>query len=1143
VSTQTEPVFGLVTEATIDAIGAARSVFTDATLVELGRAAADAARIEVAIADLVADVVALAGVRSHEDFCRLLREWGEDLVVLAEAVLAPLVPIGVVGEQLAEALTIWVLRKQYPRLASLMSSAGVFVDSPSLGSRFDWESLRDLLLNGPGVVSEDLWNDFLDNTDADSGTIPALLAALLFAVPQAMALRTGDVRIAGLDPPPTSPNGSLPWRNLRARSDGWIPITVPLQIQGTDVQLPPSPDLTPGFSPDLAMSVLFRSQRRASGGRTVTDFEMWVHPSKDETRFELPLSGGAFVRVEPSVTLGLGYDGTAGTWNAAIAPRTGTGSPVDLATNEAVISFGKDAPGLPDLLLGSPDETRVVVRDLGLDIGLRELGEPNVELVGRAHGFALVVTNRWFRSIGFGTAVREGLRLDLDLDARYAEGTGFSIAAEGALETRWHMSTKFSVKALTLRIHSLVFRVPVRADTDHFDIRAEVRPHWSATLGPVTLVMDGAGGWVGWWAETPGDGKECVGLLPPTGVGLQLDFPGVIAGGFLDFTGGPNDRYGGVVTLTIAPPKGLRGVTVTAFGLHELAGAATDTDRDVTFIIVLGTKFRPGVAFGPGIVWNGIGGLYGHNRRADTDALRERLTSGAVGNLLFADDPIRNAPILLGDLAALFPPSPGVSVFGLTAQFGWVPLFGDYLIKAAVGVILEFNDRLTRIVVLGSLIIHLPAGPDMKQEDLDKLLNIQVDVIGDIDPVRGTVAIDATINRGRFLKVFNLTGDGGVRASFGNQRYLSATLGGFHPDFHPEPAMFPPLRRIQLSIDKSALPKGIKKLSATAYMAVTTNTLQFGAELTAEISSGNWSIEGKIGGDALIVLPFTFDVSIHGGVHVKYRGHNLIGIDFKGGLAGPSPIVLRGEVCVSLLFFDACWHDSIEIGSGEAVFGPLIATLVPILAEELDNVANLSVPGGEDLLSLVTSPEAATRPALSPLVAPTWSQNRLPLGMPIETFEDGHLEDPQRLTVTTSRPTTPQLDWFTPGAFVALSDAEEMALPSFEQHQAGVVVAADATRSVSVTRTVTVQEIRLPDTTGSGPGFTFPSHVLDRLDAVTAAVTIRPRPSRFTVRDVGLTVDAAGTVLATGVTPVQARLAARTSAGAVQHPADRLVEV
>ena len=97
-------------------------------------------------------------------------------------------------------------------------------------------------------------------------------------------------------------------------------------------------------------------------------------------------------------------------------------------------------------------------------------------------------------------------------------------------------------------------------------------------------------------------------------------------------------------------------------------------------------------------------------------------------------------------------------------------------------------------------------------------------------------------------------------------------------------------------------------------MAITSNTIQFGAEFTAAIKAGNWKIEGKIGGDALIRMPFYFDVTMKGGVHVKYRGRSLIGVKFKGGLSGPSPLVLRGEVCVSLLFFDACWSDSFKLG-------------------------------------------------------------------------------------------------------------------------------------------------------------------------------------------------------------------------------------
>ena len=154
-----------------------------------------------------------------------------------------------------------------------------------------------------------------------------------------------------------------------------------------------------------------------------------------------------------------------------------------------------------------------------------------------------------------------------------------------------------------------------------------------------------------------------------------------------------------------------------------------------------------------------------------------------------------------------------------------------------------------------------------------------------VDFQRHTLEIDATIRRGLVMGLFKISGDGGVRSSWGDTPYLMATLGGFHPDFHPEPAVFPKLNRI-LS-PSTRRPAGAVELSASGYMAVTSNTIQFGATFKAAIKSGNWKIEGYIGGDALIRLPFSFDVEIKGGVHVKYRGHNLIGVDFKGGLEGP----------------------------------------------------------------------------------------------------------------------------------------------------------------------------------------------------------------------------------------------------------------
>jgi Family of unknown function (DUF6603) len=1130
------PVFGPVSINTREALklakdgGVAVSPFLAA-----GIALANFDEVIDIVDDFVADAIRTLTSTSEEEFCDSLDAWGDDFIELATVILGP---VANAGSDIVQTLAVELLRLKFRRLASMLTLAGAIVDDPGLGSHIEWEKLRDFMLGTPELVDESFWDELFGTGDSGS-RMAALLAALLIVAPETiMALNAGDVVIAPLPPPPVQANASDDWKSLRGNSSGWVPITFPLRHEDDDrLAISHFPDLGGGFVPELAITLLFRSQRRQVAGKTVTDFEFWVHPSVDATSHEVGTRPGTVARLEPGVRVGLGYDGGTGRWNAAIEPRLG---PPESAPNEATLGLQRESDeNAPDLIFGPPYDTRVVVRNVGAELRLREQGEPSVEVIGKIEGFGVVLTNRWFRSLGQKTAaLRDGLRFDVDLEARLTEGTGFSFQADGALAARWNLDKEYK----HLKVHSILFKVPIRADQDHFDIRAEVRPHWSAKIGPATVVMDGAGGWVGWWADDPGDDKGCIGLLLPTGIGLQLELPGAGGGGFLDFTGGPNDRYGGVVTLRLGEALGFPRFTATAFGIHELTGAPTDADRDHSFIIVIGTSFRPGWSPGFGIFLIGVGGIVGIDRRADTDALRERLTAGAVGNLLFAEDPVRNAPLLLGDLAAVFPAKAEYHVFGLTLQLGWVPIPNwkdptkeEYLARLAIGVILEFHEETnpSKAVLLGSLLIVLPGAEDF--------LSVQVDAVGVLDFGRHTFEIDATIRQGTVMKVFKITGDGGLRSSWGDQPYMLATLGGFHPDFHPEPAVFPKLKRILIT--GIHLPKGIE-LSASAYMAITSNTIQFGADFTASIKAGNWKITGLIGCDALIRRPFCFDISIHGGVNVTYRGHNLIGVTFKGGLSGPSPLVLRGEVCVSLLFLDACWSDSFTLGDSGDLPRTLVTSLVPVLAAEMSLASNLTVTEETDDLVLLARHDESTRVVLSPLGPVTWSQHRVPLGFEVELFEDGKLDAPQRVEVHASAPATPFMDWFSPGSFLELSEAEMLALPAFERHQAGVVVTVAAPpRSVGVPVTVTYEEIRLPDTHRTVAGFAIPSHILERMQATNAPPSIRPRAPRFGIGDDRFAVATDLGPVATGLSAVAAHLMSRGSDAASQHAADRLVTV
>jgi hypothetical protein len=169
----------------------------------------------------------------------------------------------------------------------------------------------------------------------------------------------------------------------------------------------------------------------------------------------------------------------------------------------------------------------------------------------------------------------------------------------------------------------------------------------------------------------------------------------------------------------------------------------------------------------------------------------------------------------------------------------------------------------------------------------------------------------------------------------------------------------------------------------------------------------------------------------------------------------------------------------------------------------------------------------------------------VPLGLKVELFEDGELDTPQRVEVRASVPTTPVFDWFSPGSFLELSEAETMALPAFEQHQSGLVVSlASPPRSGSVLANVTYEEIRLPDVRRVVDGFVIPASVLERMLATNAPTSIRPGPPRFGVSDdrFGLATGP-GPVTVADLSAVEVHIAGRGSGAASQHAADKLVTV
>ena len=275
------------------------------------------------------------------------------------------------------------------------------------------------------------------------------------------------------------------------------------------------------------------------------------------------------------------------------------------------------------------------------------------------------------------------------------------------------------------------------------------------TLGPLTIA-------------TPS-------FKPPNRIGIDVEVGAVSGGGYLDIDTAAG-TYRGVLELN-------------AFGVGIAAVAIIDTDVpgvegwSMFFALFLDL---PRIQLGFGFTLNGVGGLGGVNRAVDIEALQSAVRSGALGAVLFPDDPIGDAPIVISELQAIFPPAADSYVFGPVVKIGWGT---PPVIEAELGIVIQVPAPIV-LAVIGSVTAVLPS------EDLE-LVAIRLDVAGVIDAGAGTLSIDASLHDSHVIG-FALAGDMALRASFSDSRSFLMSLGGFHPGVRPAgrvPVAAPPVAR------------------------------------------------------------------------------------------------------------------------------------------------------------------------------------------------------------------------------------------------------------------------------------------------------------------------------------------------------------
>jgi hypothetical protein len=513
------------------------------------------------------------------------------------------------------------------------------------------------------------------------------------------------------------------------------------------------------------------------------------------------------------------------------------------------------------------------------------------------------------------------------------------------------------------------------------------------------------------------------GFKPPSGVGLVVDSAGVSGGGFLKHDPAQHE-YAGVLQLEYTR------LALQAFGLitTQVAGG-----QGYSLLALIDADFPP-VELGWGFTLDGVGGLLAVHRTASVDALRAALKADKLSTILFPKNAIASAPQILAALDAYFPTAPGRFLFGPMALIGWGT---PTVLTAAIAVVVELPEPI-RILLLARVEARFPS-PSAP------LVRINMDALGVLDLSQSALSLDATLFDSRLL-TYVISGDMALRATWSGQREFLLAIGGFHPRFTP-PADFPALQRIAIN-----MPSGIvSKLRLAAYLAITSNTVQFGAELDVFIGVSGFGLAGQLGFDALLQLdPFHFDADISGSVALTAGSDDLMSVELDATLSGPAPWNIAGNFKIHLLFFDVhksfshSWgEDAPALNTAAVDVGKLLATA---LADPRSWAAQL--PAGAPAQVSVRQIEDPTAVLAHPLALPEVHERIVPLGLDITRFGGAAPAGATRFAITDLRiggggvNSDPVQDDFAPAQFFELSDEEKLARPSFERHDAGLRLGA-----------------------------------------------------------------------------------------------------
>lgn len=988
-----------------------------------------------------------------------LRAWGDQQWTAARA-----------------AAGFWLIDR-VPRIAGWMILERVIVVDGDGVPQLDHDRLLEWMDDDRPFLSTEMWEAAVGDLGADENAqkIVAVLGALVLVPRTLGALLGGSTGVAPLRGPAEKTRDAALRAAFEAQRD-WVSGTFLPHAEGGAVPAD-GYDYLPGLPPGQRITVAVRgtvSDPSDPADDRHTNGELWVGARVEADEFvyrfddaapeeipeDAPFSRGWALRIAPMATFGVGR--VDGEWHGAFRtlPNRDGSTPSMLAQGDTVeVTLGRETAGA-DFAVGVPFDSQTILEDLTVYARVRDTA-PVLEAGVRADRLSIYLSPRAFRDgigarLGGPQRFREGMTFEYELlELAWLAGVGTRLNIQGRAET--YIVIEKSLGPLT--IHGLEIALPTRVETEEVpgasdieirEIAAHARFHLSVDLGPLLLVVSGLGFWGGYRKEGDED-AEFFGLHTPNGAGLEVTLSGVRGGGFLERKR-KTDRieWGGVLDVQVGP-IGFGGVAL----YEQWIGDAED--RPVSFLGVLTMRFP--VPLFAGVLLDGGSLLFGMHRRIDSDAMRRRLTGGALDSLFFPSDPVKQAPVILRDLRAFFPTQQDSHVAGLGLKISVVNIMSLKLgaaLEIEVGI--PGGARVSEVVFAGvvsvpdvpkSVLVQVPDAEDMLRR-VRKIYQINAHAIGVLDPKAGRFSLDATLVNSKMVGVLSLTGDAAIRVSTREDPHTEVSIGGFHPEFDGYRGLYPKMKRLGANID-TKLPITLR---VEGYLAFTDSAVMLGGKISASGKIGGFKVAGWIFADLLIEdrNAFTFSARIGGGVSVSWKRFKLAGVTLKGEMKGVDPVVLTLRATFEIGWWDKSFDktynlsriareglDERRISVPEEVIVTFSRQALSAAGESVDpDVVAAGRP--EDDGVLVFYPGAAL----------TWSQNAVPLGTSITRFRGRPVTGGRqklRASVEGMGVGTPPRLTFAHDSYLDLTRAQRLQAGGFTEHPSGVRFGADGVRA------------------------------------------------------------------------------------------------